>query len=63
MPGKKKFELSVYPQISKNLGIATHTECFDTREAAEERKREIELQDIEHRLYIEISEVIRREED
>lgn len=56
-----KFKLNVYPKISKNLGIATHTECFDTREAAEARQREIETQDTEHRLHLEITEALPRE--
>lgn len=52
----KRFELNVYPKISRNLGIATHTERFDTREEAEARKGEIEAVDTEHRLEVEITE-------
>jgi hypothetical protein len=51
------FELNVYPKISKNLGIATRTERFKTREDAEARQREIEAIDTEHRLHVEISEI------
>jgi hypothetical protein len=58
MTNKEKFELNVYPKISRNLGIATRTERFETRAAAEARKHEIELQDTEHRLDVEISEVV-----
>lgn len=54
----KLFELNVYPKISKNLGMATHTEQFKTREEAEARRREIEAQDAEHRLEIEITEIV-----
>jgi hypothetical protein len=57
MTGQELFELNVYPKISKNLGIATHTERFETREAAEERQREIQDMDTEGRLHIEITEV------
>ncbi len=57
MPQSKQFELNVYPKISRNLGISTRTEFFPTREEAEARKREIEIQDTEHRLDIEITEV------
>lgn len=53
----KLFELNVYPKISKNLGIATRTERFKTREDAEARRREIEAMDTEHRLHMEISEI------
>jgi hypothetical protein len=57
MSGHTLFELNVYPKISKNLGIATHTERFETCEAAEERHREIRAMDTEGRLHIEITEV------
>ncbi|MDD5544552.1 MAG: hypothetical protein PHX83_15405 [Acidobacteriia bacterium] len=52
-----KFELQVYPKISRGLGISTRTEVFKTREEAEARKREIEAMDPEHRLDIEITEL------
>jgi hypothetical protein len=55
------FELNVYPKISKNLGIATRTERFKTREDAEARQREIEAMDTEHRLQVEISEIAPQE--
>ena len=57
MPERIQFELNVYPKISKNLGIATRTERFDTRADAEARKVEIEAIDTERRLEIEITEV------
>ncbi|MBZ5551798.1 MAG: hypothetical protein LAO21_03685 [Acidobacteriia bacterium] len=52
-----RYELNVYPKISKNLGIATRTERFKTREDAEARRHEIEAMDTEHRLDVEISEI------
>jgi hypothetical protein len=57
MNESRLFELNVYPKISKNLGIATRTERFKTREDAEVRQREIEAMDTEQRLHVEISEV------
>ncbi|MBZ5534888.1 MAG: hypothetical protein LAO31_02945 [Acidobacteriia bacterium] len=56
-----RYELNVYPKISKNLGIATRTERFKTREEAEARQREIEAMDTEHRLHVEISEMASEE--
>jgi|GEM_PF-4137400 len=57
MTETKRFELNVYPKISKNLGIATRTERFETRAEADARKREIEAMDTEHRLEVEIKEI------
>lgn len=51
------FELNVYPKISKNLGIATRTERFETRAEADARKQEIEAMDTEQRLEVEIKEI------
>ncbi len=57
MSEKKQYELNVYPKISRNLGIATRTERFQSREEAEVRKSEIEAVDTDHRLDIEITEI------